>query len=134
MIIDDCFAITTIWMEARGESKAGQIAVARVIKNRTGRKYQSNGTVTGTCLKPYQFSAWNHKDPNRMALAEAMSSKQGKKQLERIEQIWNQVKEEDTAFPAVLYHTKAVSPSWSKSKLVKKIGEIGNHIFYDEEG
>lgn len=134
MTIEDCFAISTIWMEARGESKAGKIAVARVIKNRTERRYQSNGNVVGTCLKPFQFSAWNHKDPNRMALAEAMNSQRGKKQIEEIQEIWEQVKEEDSDFPAVLYHTTQVSPKWSKSKLVTKIGQIGNHIFYDEEG
>ena len=57
----------TLWGEARGESLAGQIAVAWTIRNRVNdgnaRSWWGEGYV-GVCLKPYQFSCWNKNDPN----------------------------------------------------------------------
>ncbi len=67
----------TIYGEARGEPIDGKIAVANVVLNRTriaqelfkerGKVFShlfGNGTVAGACLRPYQFSCWNEKDPN----------------------------------------------------------------------
>lgn len=52
-------AALCILEEAGGESDDGKAAVARVIKNRMERKYESDGTLAGTILKWDQFSwAW----------------------------------------------------------------------------
>ena len=67
LISDEALAVATIWLEARGESLDGKIAVAEVIRNRTARKYASDGTVAGTCFAPLQFSGWNSLDKNRAA-------------------------------------------------------------------
>jgi len=57
----------TLYGEARGESQAGQIAVAWVIKNRSkDRRWPS--TIAGVCQQPWQFSCWNSNDPNRAKL------------------------------------------------------------------
>jgi N-acetylmuramoyl-L-alanine amidase len=57
----------TLWGEARGESLAGQIAVAWTICNRVNdgkaKSWWGEGYV-GVCQKPYQFSCWNSNDPN----------------------------------------------------------------------
>jgi len=57
----------TLWGEARGESLAGQIAVAWTIRNRVfdgkDRSWWGEG-YAGVCQKPYQFSCWNRNDPN----------------------------------------------------------------------
>lgn len=57
----------TLWGEARGESLAGQIAVAWTIRNRVNdgkaKSWWGEG-YTGVCQKPYQFSCWNKNDPN----------------------------------------------------------------------
>ena len=57
----------TLWGEARGESLAGQIAVAWTIRNRVNdgnaKSWWGEGYV-GVCQKPYQFSCWNKNDPN----------------------------------------------------------------------
>jgi hypothetical protein len=59
-------AIITIWQEARGESYEGKVGIAEVLRNRTARKYSSDGTVTGTVLWGRQFSGMNPNDPNRI--------------------------------------------------------------------
>jgi spore germination cell wall hydrolase CwlJ-like protein len=57
----------TLWGEARGESLAGQIAVAWAIRNRVNdgkdKSWWGEG-YAGVCQKPYQFSCWNRNDPN----------------------------------------------------------------------
>lgn len=57
----------TLWGEARGESLAGQIAVAWTIRNRVNdgktKSWWGEG-YAGVCQKPYQFSCWNKSDPN----------------------------------------------------------------------
>ncbi len=50
-----------IWGEARGESVAGQIAVACVVRNRVLR---SGHDWIAVCLAPKQFSCFNADDPN----------------------------------------------------------------------
>ena len=56
----------TLWGEARGESLAGQIAVAWTIRNRVDdgntKSWWGEG-YAGVCQKPYQFSCWKN-DPN----------------------------------------------------------------------
>ncbi len=57
----------TLWGEARGESLAGQIAVAWTICNRVNdgkaKSWWGEG-YAGVCQKPCQFSCWNKNDPN----------------------------------------------------------------------
>ena len=64
----------TLWGEARGESLAGQIAVAWTIRNRVNdgkaRSWWGEG-YAGVCQKPYQFSCWNRNDPNYIYLSGA---------------------------------------------------------------
>lgn len=50
-----------VFEEARGEIDDGKAAVARVILNRTRRKYQSDGSIEGTILHPAAFS-WTEFD------------------------------------------------------------------------
>lgn len=59
LVDDSCWAVMTIWQEAQGETFAGKVAVAEVIRNRTKKKLMSDGTIPGTCLWPLQFSGWN---------------------------------------------------------------------------
>ncbi|OQV19648.1 hypothetical protein BV898_06420 [Hypsibius exemplaris] len=54
----------TIYGEARGESKAGQVAVAWVIKNRVdqNKSYWGGDSYEGVCMHPRQFECWNKGD------------------------------------------------------------------------
>jgi N-acetylmuramoyl-L-alanine amidase len=66
--------VRTLWGEARGESLAGQIAVAWTIRNRVNdgnaKSWWGEG-YAGVCQKPYQFSCWNKNDPNYAYLSGA---------------------------------------------------------------
>lgn len=131
---DEALAVSTIWQEARGEPFLGKLAVAQVIRNRVLLKYNSNGTVAGTVLAPYQFSGWNTKDPNRVisALIDTDDPIVGACRTAWLIALQTGVADK---FPAVLFHASTMSeyPEWSKSPNVKKIAEIGNHIFYTDE-
>lgn len=68
----------TLWGEARGESLAGQIAVAWTIRNRVEMDLHNDGKpdwwgegYASVCQKPYQFSCWNRNDPNYVYLSGA---------------------------------------------------------------
>jgi len=135
LISDEGLAVATIWQEARGEPFLGKLAVAQVIRNRMDRKYNSDGTVAGTVLAPYQFSGWNTKDPNR-PISGSLSSEDGV--VASCRDAWFMAFQagKGDKFTAVLFHanTMAEYPEWVKSEQVKKVAEIGNHIFYDDEG
>ena len=55
----------TIWGEARGEGRYGQVAVAWVIRNRAERGGWFGNTIREVCLKDQQFSCWNNNDCNK---------------------------------------------------------------------
>lgn len=57
-----------IWREARGESLATKQAVAWSIKNRTLRPRWWGSSWETCILKPYQYSSFNHNDPNSSKL------------------------------------------------------------------
>lgn len=122
------WAVLTIWQEARGEDHVGRVAVAEVIRNRMAMKYASDGTVEGTVLRPYQFSGWNTKDPNRIAAAKVDSMDPividcGK--------AWDESATSKLTKGAVLYLNPAVVnplPAWAKQE--NRTAIIGSHHFY----
>lgn len=59
----------TVWGEARGDSVMAWVAIAHVITSRAeigkAHPHFGDGTLSGACLAPMQFSCWNSDDPNR---------------------------------------------------------------------
>lgn len=116
-----------IYYEARGESRAGQLAVAQVVMNRVkSRKYPS--TVCGVVFQRQvrnvcQFS---------FACDGSMNKRKNKRAWRRATDMAAQVLNGDvTSSPAAKathFHTTYVSPSWSK-RLVR-VAKVGTHIFY----
>ena len=133
LISDAALAICTIWMEARGEPYVGKLAVSRVIRNRTRKRYNSNGTVASTVLNPYQFSSWNTSDPNRRLAAVLDDDDPVVSECKRA---WEESAQEECDAgidDAVLYYNPdAVSfpPGWASK--AKKVATIGHHIFFTE--
>lgn len=108
-----CLA-ANIYHEARGESKLGQLAVAKVTLNRT-----KDGDYCKTVFKPYQFS-WTIKNKN---LNYDLNSYKIALQAE-------EANHPLSSFSATHFHTTKVKPVWAKS--LKRLRKIGNHIFYEE--
>lgn len=116
-----------LYFEARGESVKGQFAVAEVIMNRadhdyypssvcavvnqgTGRKYQ--------CQFTYNCDGVSNKIYERDAYA----------RVSKVAQFMIQGAPRELTAGATHYHTKAVTPSWSRK--FKRTATIGVHHFY----
>lgn len=131
LIPDDTWAILTIWMEARGESDAGKLAVAEVIRNRTAAKFFSKGTVASTVLWPYQFSGWNTKDHNRTPAAELDTQDST---YQACYDAWEAAKKgANTVHGALNYYNPNVIPSppaWALPNVATFTAQVGNHYFY----
>ncbi|HDH01102.1 MAG TPA: cell wall hydrolase [Nitrospirae bacterium] len=123
--------------EARGESIDGKIAVASVIINRLKRQSWFGKSLKEVILKPYQFSCFLEKDPNRKVL-EKIADEFREHLTENIalrECYWvaEGVLDEwltSNVGKATHYHTKQVDPKWDNE--MKLITIIGNHEFYEE--
>jgi len=129
LVSDTAWAALTIWQESRGESYFGKLAVAEVIRNRMQRKYQSDGTVVGTVLRPYQFG-WNTKDHNRVLAAQLDD---GDEVVRECIQAWTEATTQDSniALKALLYYNPAAvreTPPWVGA--CRKVATIGAHHFY----
>lgn len=115
-----CLAMN-IYHEARGESIAGQIAVAQVTMNRVEHKSWPD-TVCEVVYQKKQFS-WTHtiKDhtPHDNDAWETAKS---------IASTVYTGEEDDYVHGAVFYHADYVTPFWAKS--YEKVTQIGTHIFY----
>ena len=136
---DDELLARLVWGEARGESIVGKIAVAHVVMNRvkTG-KYGGKGGVKGVCLKPWQFSCFNAKDPNLQLMLEPFGGRdapifrdcllEARMALGGLSQ--------DPTIGATHYFNPAVVPggwpaSWDRSRMMRR-PTIGRHKFYRE--
>lgn len=117
------FAIATIWAEARGEPFEGKVGVAEVLLNRTGLKFQSDGTLVGTVLHPYAFSSFNTTDPNRRPLFGLDDSDPIVSECQRA---WALAKTGTnyTLGADTYWNPDTASPKWAKfAKLTVKIGK-----------
>lgn len=126
----------TIWGEARGETLAGQEAIAMVILNRVkvskehGGKYWWGGNVAEVCQKPWQFSCWNTNDPNYRKLLRVNETDPTYATCKRIAKRALAGLLEDKTSGATHYHTKSIIPKWSVGKI--PCAEIGSHVFYND--
>lgn len=123
----------TVWGEARGESAAGQKAVAWVIRNRVDNPGWWGRDLTGVCLKPYQFSCWNHNDPNYPRLVnEATRARPDFKAIRLICEavLLSGSADDDPTNGADHYCTRAVAAKTSWAQDQAPVAEIGAHLFY----
>ncbi len=120
----------TIWGESRSEGLEGMVAVGNVIANRALQKKFGNGII-GVAKKRKQFSCWNSDDPNLKLMRKlSADDPQWETAYDVASKILNR-KISDNTNGATFYHTNAISPYWVDS--MKKVSEIGDHIFYREK-
>lgn len=116
----ECLA-TGIYFEAKGEPLAGQLAVGKVIANRTESGGRFPSTYCGVLFQRGQFSfvhghglpSVNHENRQwQTAVA--------------IAEIVDQDLKESPVGDALFFHARYVTPGWH----AKRVASIGNHVFY----
>ncbi|QVW25377.1 cell wall hydrolase [Pseudomonas hormoni] len=126
----------TLWGEARGESTAGQIAVAWTVRNRVedgkATSWWGEG-YAGVCQKPFQFSCWNKSDPNYAFLIGI--KRIPFRELSQARIAADQVidgKVPDPTGGATHYYATAMpkAPIWARD--AKQTLKIGGHIFFKD--
>jgi spore germination cell wall hydrolase CwlJ-like protein len=125
----------TLYGEARGETVRGIEAVACVIVNRANRAkvrghYWWGDSIEEVCTKAWQFSCWNENDPNR---AKILAVAPGHRVFDACVRIARRAASGclvDVTKGATHYHTKTVTPLWSRGRGV--CAEIGQHLFYND--
>ena len=126
----------TLWGEARGESLAGQIAVAWTIRNRVNdgkaKSWWGEG-YAGVCQKPYQFSCWNRNDPNYAYLsgAKPIPPAQYAQALKAAGQVMAGTMPDPTGGATHYYATTMPKPpAWAKG--AKQTMKLGQHVFFKD--
>lgn len=107
-----------IYFEARGEPKAGKLAVAKVTLNRVNSPNFANN-ICDVVYQKHQFS-WtkNHK-------RKIVDNSAWRESLELARHAID-TKLTYLNLPALYFHNATVSPKWGK----KRVAKIGNHYFY----
>lgn len=127
----------TIYGEARGEYNllngglSSLIAIGNVVINRLKQNMWFGSTISEVCLKPKQFSCWNHNDPNRPLLDLPLTHQ---KLIQ--DPIFNkclEVAKNINVLPDLTkgsdhYHHQNINPYWCAQK--KPMVHIGHHVFY----
>jgi spore germination cell wall hydrolase CwlJ-like protein len=136
LIPDDVWGILCIFAEARGEVYEGQVAVGNVVRNRTRRRFFSQGTVCSTVTFPKQFSWCNASDPQRQRVFGAVWEDPAIKTAARA---WFESEHRKCVPDDVThYHTLARPagveqwpPFWAR--LMSARVTIGGHVFYSDD-
>lgn len=116
----ECLA-TGIYFESKSEPLAGQLAVGKVIANRTQSGGRFPGTYCGVLFQRGQFSfVHGHSLPSV-----SHANKQWQTAV-AIAKIVDQGLKESSVGDALFFHARYVAPSWH----MKRVASIGNHIFY----
>jgi N-acetylmuramoyl-L-alanine amidase len=116
----DCLA-TGIYFESKGEPLAGQLAVGKVIANRTDSRGRFPGTYCGVLFQRGQFSfVHGH------ALPGVSHANRQWQTAVAIAKIVDQDLKQSAVGDALFFHARYVSPSWH----LKRVASIGNHVFY----
>ena len=121
----------TIFGEARNQPYDGQLAIAYVILNRwRSPRWFSHPSISGVCLKQWQFSCWNVTDPNKERIERASYDEAGMRNALRAAlQALDKPGEDHTKGSTHYYAPKVVSaPKWAKDKT--PVAKIGDHDFY----
>jgi spore germination cell wall hydrolase CwlJ-like protein len=126
----------TLWGEARGESLAGQIAVAWTIRNRVNdgkaKSWWGEG-YAGVCLKPYQFSCWNKNDPNYPYLCGSKPIPAAEfARAQKAADLVMSGAEPDSTGGATHYYatTMPKAPAWSVG--ARQTLKLGHHVFFKD--
>jgi len=116
--------IDVVIAEAIGEGDIGMAQVAQVMFNRADSRGQ---TLKQVVTAPNQFEGYD--SPGR-GVKQSMNNQEIR---EHVKTLINKVYDGQIAVPypdADHFHTKDISPKWSRSGKLTNTGDLGNHKFY----
>ncbi|HEX7005577.1 MAG TPA: cell wall hydrolase [Alphaproteobacteria bacterium] len=122
-------AARTLYGEARGQPLEGIVAVANVIVNRW-RRGGYGATPADVCLRPWQFSCWNARDPNRAVIERVRPGDFVFDVCRLVASLAVRGLLPDPTGGATHYHTRSVAPDWSRGKTPSAV--IGDHLFFTD--
>jgi N-acetylmuramoyl-L-alanine amidase len=114
----NCLA-NAVYFESKGEPLAGQLAVAKVIMNRS-KSGRFAPTICGVVKQPSQFSFV------RDGGFPAVRSNSMWRKAVGVAQVAMKGLFTSPAPDALYFHAKRVSPRWGK----RQVASVGNHLFY----
>lgn len=121
-----------VWREARGESMEGKRAVAWVIRNRADKPSWWGGpSIASVVLHPYQFSSFNHNDPNASKFPQPADPSWVASLIAAQEAAFKSAI--DPTGGAVDYFDKSMDadpPPWAKDGSLNHCCDIGDIHFY----
>ena len=121
--------LKTVWAEARGEPKEGQLAVAHVIWNRAkaNKERWGGNSIAGVCRAPKQFSCWNNVSDIDMS-----TTKEGKDAHATIDQWLPDFKSmpDPTKGADHYYNPEKTAAKWAEK--IPKTCTINKHDFHKE--
>lgn len=109
-----------IYFEARGESLEGQLAVGRVIVNRS-KSGRFPASYCGVVYQPSQFSFVRGR-----SMPAVRTGSQDWQEAMAVARIADKGSWKSEASGALYFHATRVSPSWRLTRLAR----VDNHIFY----
>lgn len=123
-----------IFGEARGSSLKEKISTAYTAVNRANDTIDWNGKdLKDAILKSYQYSCFNHDDPNREKVTDPMKyDSTSWKECMKVAQGVLDKEYFDLTDGATFYHTKEIQPYWMKSKEITKVDHLDemDHYYY----
>jgi N-acetylmuramoyl-L-alanine amidase len=115
----ECLAVT-VYFEAKSEPLIGQLAVAETVINRS-RSGRFPSSLCGVLMQRGQFSFVR----GGSYPAVARGGQQWKNAV-AIARIAQEDLHDSSVGSALFFHARSVSPGWK----LRRIGSVGNHVFY----
>lgn len=121
-----------LWREARGEPIEGKVAVADVILTRAADPRWPD-SVAGVITQRYQFSAFNRTDPNVTKFPDPGGDPLEWAAFVECASVAATALANGPSGSADHYHATSMErePEWSFK--MRRVGEIGGHVFYDSK-
>ena len=116
----ECLA-TGIYFESKSEPLAGQLAVGKVIANRSQSGGRFPSSYCGVLFQRGQFSFVHGR-----ALPSVPHANKQWQTAVAIAKIVDQDLQQSSVGNALFFHARYVSPGWR----LKRVASIGNHVFY----
>jgi len=132
---EECLALN-VYHEARGESDAGQYAVADVVLNRVDSKHYPD-SICGVVFDSKRWEGYPVRNKCQFSWycdgkSDAPTDQDAWHKASSVAyEMYNYNRFRGLTEGATHYHTHYVNPRWNRN--MKLIGTIGDHIFYLEK-